>query len=84
MRRPSERFRYEGWSWADGELTCTYTLDDLEFTETFELDVAPDVTDGRVAAAARLVFLLAGISYYKAGAPPPVDLVTHADRKSGR
>lgn len=82
-----ERFRYEGWALdpVSGELRCTYSLDGRSFTERIVFD-----TDGarlaspEVAAAARLAFLLAGVSYYKTGAPPVVDLgetaVTDAER----
>lgn len=73
-----ERFRYLGWSWDAGELRCSYALDDHEFVETFHVEAASAILDARSAAAARLVFLLAGISYYKAGAPPIIDLGSHA------
>ncbi|MGN6331044.1 MAG: endonuclease domain-containing protein [Motilibacteraceae bacterium] len=73
-----ERFRYEGWTWDDGTLSCTYSLDGRTFTERIGLDGAPAEPTPQLAAAARLVFLLAGISYYKTGAPPVVDLGEHA------
>jgi hypothetical protein len=69
-------FRYEGFA-ADAErglLTCRYSLDGREFAERVSL--APgagwDTPAGR--AAARLVYLLAGVSYYKTAAPPVIDL----------
>jgi hypothetical protein len=74
-------FRYESFSTdADrGLLTCRYSLDGREFTETVTL--APDSQAHRprwdspqAQAAARLVFLLAGVSYYKTAAPPVIDL----------
>lgn len=54
---------------ADGELTCSYLLDDEEFVERFSLGEGNWDNDA-ARAVARLVFLLAGVSYYKAGAPP--------------
>jgi hypothetical protein len=74
-------FRYESFSTdADrGLLTCRYSLDGREFTETVTL--AHDSGEQRdrwstpqAQAAARLVFLLAGVSYYKTAAPPVIDL----------
>ena len=74
-------FRYESFS-ADadqGLLTCRYSLDGRQFTETVTL--ARDSQGHRdrwntpqANAAARLVFLLAGVSYYKTAAPPVIDL----------
>lgn len=78
-------FRYEGYDLdpAAGRLTCRYSLDGRRFAEvvTFPGLAAGD-GDGReerwhgaaVDAAARWVFLLAGVSYYKTAAPPVVEL----------
>jgi len=69
-------FRYEGWT-ADAErgmLTCGYSLDGREFTERVTLSPGPRWDTDAARAAARLVFLLAGVSYYKTAAPPVVDL----------
>jgi hypothetical protein len=68
-----EVFSYDGFELtADGELTCRYHADDEAFVERFELgsagDEAPDFTSPAAYAAARLLFLLAGISYYKTSA----------------
>lgn len=58
---------------SSGLLTCRYALDDLEFTELITFDVpAADVDLEAVLPALRLVHLLAGISYYKAAAPPRI------------
>ena len=72
---PAASFRYAGSDLdpAAGVLRCRYELDG----HTFEERVAsPGGEWGTPAAAeaARLVYLLAGVSYYKAGAPPVVDL----------
>jgi hypothetical protein len=58
------------------ELTCRYELDGQEFTERVTIEGVPATAWERpgVAAAARLAYLLCGASYYKAGAPPVIDL----------
>jgi hypothetical protein len=71
-------FRYEGFV-ADAEqglLTCRYSLDGREFTELITLAPGPRWNTPAARAAARLVFLLAGVSYYKSAAPPVIDLGT--------
>ena len=79
-------FRYEGFV-ADaqqGLLTCRYSLDGREFTELVSLAPGPRWDTPAARAAARLVFLLAGVSYYKTAAPPVIDLgstpLTDAER----
>jgi hypothetical protein len=75
----SEVFRYRSFR-ADPEtavLSCHYELDGREFTErvTFPGQEAnPRWHTEAAQAAARLVFLLAGVSYYKTAAPPVIDL----------
>jgi UDP-N-acetyl-alpha-D-muramoyl-L-alanyl-L-glutamate epimerase len=69
-------FRYAGFT-ADGEqglLTCRYYLDGREFTERVSLAPGPGWDTPAARAAARIVYLLAGVSYYKTGAPPVIDL----------
>ena len=72
----SEVFRYESFvtDAATGLLTCTYSLDGREFTERVTLPPGPRWETPSAQAAARLVFLLAGVSYYKTAAPPVIDL----------
>ncbi|MBW3590973.1 MAG: hypothetical protein KY393_03840 [Actinobacteria bacterium] len=71
----ASRFLYEGYEidWKTDRLICRYRLDDRLFQEIISVKGL-----GRAGAAgreaARLVFLLAGVSYYKAGAPPVIDL----------
>ena len=80
-------FRYQGLDIDPGanRLTCRYRLDDREFTEQVVLPAGGDWSSVAVREAARLVFLLAGVSYYKAGAPPVIDLgdtaVTDTERE---
>lgn len=71
-------FRYEGFDVDPGSdlLTCRYSLDGREFTErvTFEVGDGARWDHPAVHEAARWVFLLAGVSYYKTGAPPLIEL----------
>ena len=69
-------FRYRDYS-ADAErgvLTCRYELDGREFTERVTLPPGARWHTDQARAAARLVFLLSGVSYYKTAAPPVIDL----------
>jgi UDP-N-acetyl-alpha-D-muramoyl-L-alanyl-L-glutamate epimerase len=69
-------FRYGSFATdaEQGLLTCHYSLDDREFTERVKLAPGPRWHSEAARAAARLVFLLAGVSYYKTAAPPVIDL----------
>jgi hypothetical protein len=82
-------FRYESFETDPerGLLTCRYAVGDRQFAErvTIEAPGGPGAwADPAVTEAARLVFLLAGVSYYKTAAPPVIDLgstaVTDAER----
>ena len=76
MPRRGEVFRYESFT-ADAErglLTCRYSLDGRSFTERVSLAPGPRWHLPAAQAAARLVFLLAGVSYYKTAAPAVIDL----------
>jgi hypothetical protein len=67
-------FRYTGFEvdGTAGQLQAHYQLGQWGFTEQITV---PGAQLGPAAMdAARLVYLLAGVSYYKAGAPPAVDL----------
>jgi UDP-N-acetyl-alpha-D-muramoyl-L-alanyl-L-glutamate epimerase len=71
-----EVFRYESFA-VDAEqglLTCQYSLDGRSFSERVSLAPGPRWNLPAARAAARLVFLLAGVSYYKTAAPPVIDL----------
>jgi hypothetical protein len=75
-----EVFRYVGFT-ADAEsglLTCRYSLDGRAFSERVSLAPGPRWHSPAAQAAARLVFLLAGVSYYKTGAPSAIDMGTTA------
>ncbi|HEY1820308.1 MAG TPA: hypothetical protein VGG83_10295 [Trebonia sp.] len=69
-------FRYEGYA-VDAErglLTCSYSLDGREFAERVSLAPGPAWDSPAAQAAARIVYLLAGVSYYKTAAPAVIDL----------
>jgi hypothetical protein len=77
----AEVFRYDDVAIdpVAGTVTCRYRLDGWRFEErvTFPGDPDRDWDAPAVREAARLVFLLAGVSYYKTAAPPVVDLGDH-------
>jgi hypothetical protein len=60
-----------------GQVVCTYSLDGWPFEERVTFGSAGDWDAPAVREAARLLFLLAGVSYYKTAAPPVIDLGDH-------
>ncbi|MEM9305116.1 MAG: endonuclease domain-containing protein [Pseudomonadota bacterium] len=67
-----EFFEFTRWSWReDGALELHYRLDPgPAFVEVVEFEGAPPLGDpDRLARRARLVHLLAGVSYYKTACP---------------
>jgi hypothetical protein len=69
-------FRYESF-FTDAEqglLTCRYSLDGREFTERVTLAPSREWDTPEAQAAARLVYLLAGVSYYKTAAPAVITI----------
>lgn len=90
----ADRFIYESYE-IDREgrrVVLQYALGSLHFTEevTFEPGGGDDASwvsawdTEAVDAAARILFLLAGVSYYKTGAPGVVDLGTTATTEDER
>jgi len=73
---PADRFVYDRYTLDPdrGQLTCHYRVGGRSFSEQFTFGPAGDWGSPAVAAAARIVFLLAGVSYFKTSAPPVVDL----------
>ena len=72
-------FVYEGYALdaASATVTAEYRLGDRVFREVFTFPGAPRSgvwDDPAVDAAARLLYLLAGVSYYKTAAPPVIEL----------
>jgi hypothetical protein len=77
---PQPPFRYLGFECRpeSGLLTCQYSLGDCRFEETVTFSAAGRWASPDVREAARLVFLLAGVSYYKTAAPAVIDLGENA------
>jgi hypothetical protein len=73
---PERPFRYEGFDLdpARGLLTCRYSLGERDFAEKITFDPAGSWDSPGAGQAARLICLLAGVSYYKTAAPSVVDL----------
>src|SRR5215471_18645285 len=73
---PHDQFRYERVEVdpASGVVTCRYATGAHTFTERYTFGPGGDWDDPAVRAAVRLLFLLAGVSYYKTTAAPVVDL----------
>jgi len=85
MSRRGEVFQYVGFDLEPGacRLVCHYELDGRSFSEEIRFPGRGDWDGGdwdepAVAEAARIVFLLTGISYYKTAAPATIDLGPHA------
>src|SRR5487761_1433353 len=74
--RRGKVFRYESFDVDAGEglLTCRYSVDGRDFAERVTLAPGAQWETPAARAAARLVFLLAGVSYHKTAAPPVIDL----------
>lgn len=74
--RQSRAFRFVRHTYADGVASLVYAFDDgEELVERVTFPGAPAVPAGReaaFAAALRLLHLVAGVSYYKAGIPPSI------------
>ncbi|MEX2586854.1 MAG: hypothetical protein WD602_02525 [Actinomycetota bacterium] len=87
VSRPARasRFLYEGYEIdrAGDRLVCRYLLDDRPFREVVSVEGLGSCGPAGLEAA-RLVFLLAGVSYYKAGAPPVIDLGSTEIREGER
>jgi UDP-N-acetyl-alpha-D-muramoyl-L-alanyl-L-glutamate epimerase len=73
---PPDQFRYDGFVIdADrSEVTCTYATATHAFVERFRFGPGGDWDDPAARAAVRILFLLAGVSYYKTTAAPVIDL----------
>jgi hypothetical protein len=69
-------FRYDGFDVDPeaGTLTCRYSLGERSFAERFAFPGGTGWDGPASREAARWVFLLAGVSYYKTAAPPVVEL----------
>ncbi len=74
MPNRAKQFRYVGLDVTASTLTGHYQLDDLTFTETVTFEVDGDLREPGPREIATLWYLVAGLSYFKAGAPELVDL----------
>jgi hypothetical protein len=84
---PPDQFRYDGYAIdrAAGRVRCTYSTATHTFTEEFGFTPGARAgasagtawDDPAVEAGVRILFLLAGVSYYKTTAAPVVDLGDH-------
>ncbi len=74
-----DQFRYDGFAVdpATGTVTCRYSTATHAFAERFTFGPGRAWDDPAVAATVRLLFLLAGVSYYKTTAAPVIDLGDH-------
>jgi hypothetical protein len=73
---PHDRFRYDGFAIdaAASTVECHYSTSKHAFVERFTFPGGGDWRDPAVVSTARILYLLAGVSYYKTAAPPTVDL----------
>ena len=86
-RQRAERFTYDGFTIdeAAGRITCSYSTEGHRFHEQLTFGPSPRFGDPAVIAAARLLYLLAGVSYYKTTAARVIDLgliATTADERA--
>ena len=70
----AETFRYVGLEVDDGALRGHYELDGRRFVEVITFENAGPLRRPALVAVAQLWYLLAGLSYYKAGAATRIDL----------
>jgi hypothetical protein len=80
------QFVYDGYSIepSTGLVTCGYSTGGHTFTERFHFDPEGDWGAPAVEAAVRILFLLAGVSYYKTTAAPLIELGGTATSASER
>jgi hypothetical protein len=74
-----DQFRYDGFAVdpASGTVTCRYSTATHAFAERFTFGPDRDWSGHAIEQAVRLLFLLAGVSYYKTTAPATIDLGGH-------
>jgi hypothetical protein len=75
-RQRADRFRYDGYTVdpSRGEVRCTYSTGGHAFTERYVFEPGGNWDDPAVGAAVRILFLMAGVSYYKTTAAHVIDL----------
>ena len=83
-RRRAESFRYVALELTETTLTGTYELDERTFVEVVTFEGVDSLLRPGVKEVAELWFLLAGLSYYKAGAARRVDVGSTPLGEKGR
>jgi hypothetical protein len=85
-RPRADRFCYEGYviDPVQGEVQCIYSTDGHSFTERYVFGPEGDWASPAVSAAVRILFLLAGVSYYKTTAARVLDLGSTATTAAER
>jgi hypothetical protein len=83
-RTRAELFTYAGLDVGNDSLVAHFDLDGRAFTETVTFEGAGPLTSEGATNVARLWYLVAGLSYYKAGAARRVDLAQTAVGPRGR
>ena len=76
MKQRAELFRYVGLDVTSDTLTGFYELDGRGFVETVTFEGVKSLEAPAVVALAQLWYLVAGLSYYKAGAARRIDVGT--------
>ena len=74
MRHRANVFRYVGLDVTDDTLIGHYELDHHTFTETVTFENVDSLQSPAIIAVAQLWYLIAGLSYYKAGAAKEIDV----------
>ena len=74
MKQRAELFRYVGLDVTSDTLTGLYDLDGRTFVETVTFEGVKSLQAPAVVALAQLWYLIAGLSYYKAGAARRIDV----------
>ena len=74
MKKRAELFRYVGVDVAQDTLTGHYELDGRPFVERVSFEGIGPLSGPGVTALAELWYVIAGLSYYKAGAAHAIDL----------
>jgi hypothetical protein len=74
VKQRAELFRYVGLDVTSDTLTGHYDLDGRAFVETVTFEAVKSLEAPAVVALAELWYLIAGLSYYKAGAARRIDV----------
>jgi hypothetical protein len=84
VKSRAELFRYVGLDVSDDTLTGHYELDGRAFVESVTFDGVRALDAPAIRSLAELWYLIAGLSYYKAGAARRIDVGTTPLGKKGR